>query len=48
MKKIIYSALLLCGFSALVAAAADKDAYLHFMNGMVEERRGNYDSAMQE
>jgi len=30
------------------AAAGDKEAYLHFMNGMVQERRGNYDSAMQE
>ncbi len=48
MKKIIYSALLLCSFSALAAAAADKEAYLHFMNGMLEERRGNYDTAMQE
>lgn len=48
MKKIIHSALLLCCLCAVAAAAADKDAYLHFMNGMVEERKGNYDTAMQE
>ncbi len=48
MKKIIHSVLLICCFSAAAAAAADKDAYLHFMNGMVEERKGNYDLAMQE
>ncbi|MGD9642501.1 MAG: tetratricopeptide repeat protein [Elusimicrobiales bacterium] len=48
MKKIIYSVLLLAYCCAGAAAAADKEAYLHFMNGMVMERRGNYDLALQE
>ena len=48
MKKIILSALSVCLLSAAVSAAADKEAYLHFMNGMVLERRGNYDTALQE
>jgi len=30
------------------ALASDKDSYLHFMNGVSLERRGNYDSALQE
>jgi tetratricopeptide (TPR) repeat protein len=38
----------MCCFSAVSAAAADKEAYLHFMNGMVQERNGNYDTALQE
>ena len=48
MKKIILSAFGVCLISAAVSAATDKEAYLHFMNGMVMERRGNYDSALQE
>jgi tetratricopeptide (TPR) repeat protein len=48
MKKLIYSVLLLACCRATAAAAADKEAYLHFMNGMVMERRGNYDLALQE
>ncbi|OGR44962.1 MAG: hypothetical protein A2X35_06080 [Elusimicrobia bacterium GWA2_61_42] len=48
MKKILLSVLTVCLFSPAVTAAADKEAYLHFMNGMVMERRGNYDSALQE
>ncbi|MBU2530818.1 MAG: tetratricopeptide repeat protein [Elusimicrobia bacterium] len=28
--------------------AADKSAYLHFINGMILERRGNYSEALQE
>lgn len=48
MRKIINSALILCCFSAVSSAAADKEAYLHFMNGMVQERGGNYDQALQE
>ena len=48
MTKKLLCMLALCLPAAPAAAAADKDAYLHFMNGMVQERRGNYDSAMQE
>ena len=48
IKRTIYAALLLVVFTGFAAAAPDKEAYLHFMNGMVEERRGNYDSALQE
>ncbi len=35
-------------FAAVSEAATDKEAYLHFMNGMTLERKGNYDSALQE
>jgi len=48
IKKLIHAVLLLSCFTAVSAAAADKEAYLHFMNGMVLERKGNYDSALQE
>ncbi|MBI5744882.1 MAG: tetratricopeptide repeat protein [Elusimicrobia bacterium] len=48
MKRTILTALAVCLFAAGVSAAADKEAYLHFMNGMVLERQGNYDSALQE
>ena len=48
IKKILLPALLLSAFGPAAYAAADKEAYLHFMNGMVQERKGNYDSAMQE
>ncbi|MCM2266722.1 MAG: tetratricopeptide repeat protein [Elusimicrobiales bacterium] len=48
MPRTIFSVLAVFLFSASVSAAADKEAYLHFMNGMVQERRGNYDSALQE
>lgn len=47
-KRILHVALLLAGFAAVSPAAADKEAYLHFMTGMVQERKGNYDSALQE
>lgn len=30
------------------AGASDKSSYLHFMNGLLLERRGHYDSALQE
>ncbi len=48
IKKILFPALLLCSLGQAAYAAADKEAYLHFMNGMVLERKGNFDSAMQE
>lgn len=48
IKTMSRSALLLACFAAVSSAAADKDAYLHFMSGMVMERKGNYDSALQE
>lgn len=48
MKKTILPLLAFCLFPAALAAAADKEAYLHFMNGMVLERHGSYDSALQE
>lgn len=48
MIKKIFCFLALCACAGPLAAAADKEAYLHFMNGMVLERRGNYDSALQE
>ena len=48
IKRILHAVLLLAGLTAVSAAAADKEAYLHFMNGMVQERKGNYDSALQE
>jgi len=48
IKRIVHAVLLLAGLAAVSAAAADKEAYLHFMNGMVMERKGNYDSALQE
>ncbi|MCX5784783.1 MAG: tetratricopeptide repeat protein [Elusimicrobia bacterium] len=38
-----------CFFCAFGAAhSSDKDSYLHFMNGLALERKGNYDSALQE
>ena len=48
IKRIIHAVLILSGLAAVSAAAADKEAYLHFMNGLVMERKGNYDSALQE
>jgi tetratricopeptide (TPR) repeat protein len=48
INKAISAILLLmtCGFGA--ARASDKASYLHFMNGLVLERKGHYDSALQE
>jgi tetratricopeptide (TPR) repeat protein len=49
MTKIIISAiLLLLVFDPASIKASDKSSYLHFMNGLVLERKGNYDSALQE
>ncbi|HBA61739.1 MAG TPA: hypothetical protein DCZ92_13195 [Elusimicrobia bacterium] len=48
LKKTISLLLLWTCFAVLPAAAANKEAYLHFMNGMAEERKGNYDAALQE
>lgn len=47
MKKLLLLIPLLAA-AAPLAAAPGKEAYLHFMNGMVQERKGNYDVAMQE
>ena len=46
MIKTTALSLLFC--AAVPASAANKAAYLHFMNGMVQERKGNYDAALQE
>ncbi|HOW88692.1 MAG TPA: tetratricopeptide repeat protein, partial [Elusimicrobiales bacterium] len=49
MKRITTAvALLLTWFLPASAQASDKASYLHFMNGLVLERKGNYDSALQE
>lgn len=48
MKKLFYAALLLACCCSVSPAAASKEAYLHFMNGMVLERKGSYDLALQE
>lgn len=48
IKRTLHAILLLSCFAAVSAAAADKEAYLHFMSGMVQERKGNFDSALQE
>ncbi|HNW43215.1 MAG TPA: tetratricopeptide repeat protein [Elusimicrobiales bacterium] len=48
MLKTIFLSLLLSGPALCSAGMADRDAYLHFMNGMVQERRGNFDLALQE
>lgn len=48
IKKMISAVLLLLTFGLTGARASDKASYLHFMNGLVLERKGNYDSALQE
>ncbi len=48
IKRPLQALILLACCAPAAFAAADKEAYLHFMNGMVQERHGNYDSAMQE
>ncbi len=48
MKTISLTMLCLCLLPAAAPAAGDKEAYLRFMNGMVLERKGSYDSALQE
>jgi len=48
MKKLFYAVLLLACCCSVSPAAASKEAYLHFMNGMVLERKGSYDLALQE
>ncbi|HAH31550.1 MAG TPA: hypothetical protein DCL44_04480 [Elusimicrobia bacterium] len=49
MIKHKLPAVLLCLFCAFgYADASDKDSYLHFMNGLALERKGSYDSALQE
>lgn len=35
-------------FGSSSAQASDRSSYLHFMNGLMLERKGNYDSALQE
>ncbi|MDA8243909.1 MAG: tetratricopeptide repeat protein [Elusimicrobia bacterium] len=47
-KKILLSAILCSCLAGGALAAAGEESYLHFMNGMVFERRGEYDRAMQE
>lgn len=48
LKIIITAALLLPVFCPGPALASDKSSYLHFMNGLVLERKGRYDLALQE
>ena len=49
MKKELLAALALFLLPAAAGAAAGKeDAYLHFVNGMLLERRGEYDQALRE
>ncbi len=49
MIKIMAAAVLLLPvFRPCPALASDKASYLHFMNGLVLERKGHYDAAMQE
>ena len=48
MKKMLSAILLLLSSGFLSAGASDKASYLHFMNGLVLERKGNFDSALQE
>ena len=48
MSKYIFILSLLAGPALCAAGPAAKDAYLHYMNGMVEERRGNFELALQE
>jgi len=48
MIKKLVCLLALLSAAAPARAAAEKEAYLHFMNGMVQERKGNYDVALQE
>ncbi len=48
IKRILHAVLVFSCFVTVSAAAADKEAYLHFMTGMVQERKGNYDTALQE
>lgn len=47
-NKMLSAILLLFSPGLSGAFASDKSAYLHFMNGLVLERRGSYDSALQE
>ena len=48
IKKMISVLVLLLTFGFTGARASDKASYLHFMNGMLLERKGSYDSALQE
>ena len=48
MKKIIAAGLLLVIFGLMCARASDKASYLHFMNRLLLEHKGSYDSALQE
>ncbi len=48
MKTKLLAALALCLSVSAASAAAGKEAYLHFVNGMLLERRGEYDQALKE
>ncbi len=48
IKIMVAAALLLPVLRPGPALASDKSSYLHFMNGLVLERKGKYDSALQE
>ena len=48
INKIVPAILLLLTFGLAGARASDKSSYLHFMSGLVLERKGSYDQAMQE
>ncbi len=48
IKKIVPAILLFLTFGLTGARASDKSSYIHFMSGLVLERKGSYDQAMQE
>jgi len=48
MKRTTLGFLVALTFGLAGAYASDKASYLHFMNGVVLERKGSYDSALQE
>jgi tetratricopeptide (TPR) repeat protein len=48
MRKLLLSAILLLPPACAALASAGEESYLHFMNGLVLERKGNYDTALQE
>jgi len=48
MFKKIFLTLLMSQPALCGAGLADREAYLRFMNGLVQERRGNFDLALRE
>ncbi len=48
MKNTICAVLLLSCLAAVSSAAPDPESTLHFINGMMLERKGDYDAALKE